>query len=212
MFSRDVKRYLLVGLLAICFVSSSKADVTIFSDNFNGYTLGTNSPTSVFGGNWTVSNGTVDVIGNPGFFDFLPGNGRYIDLDGSTEDAGDFSSLALNLIGGQTYRVSFDLAGSQRGDNNTVLVSFGSLSGPIALTSSIGFTNFFGLYTPTSNETVSLVFSHAGGDNVGLLLDNVLIQKLDSGNPVPEPASMISLLAGIATVSGAAYRRRFKKA
>ncbi len=37
--------------------------------------------------NWDVLDGFVDLIGN-GFFDLLPGNGLYVDLDGSTGDAG----------------------------------------------------------------------------------------------------------------------------
>jgi hypothetical protein len=62
----------------------------------------------------------VDLIGNPSFFDFLPGNGRYVDLDGSTGDAGKMTSIALSLAGGVLHKLSFDLAGSQRGDTNTV--------------------------------------------------------------------------------------------
>ena len=36
---------------------------------------------------FSVTNGTVDLIGN-GFFDFYPSQGRYVDLDGSTGNAG----------------------------------------------------------------------------------------------------------------------------
>ncbi len=72
---------------------------------------------------WTVSGGTVDLIGVGGA-DLIPGNGSYVDLDGSTS-SGLFSNN-VNLIGGTTYTFSFDLAGSQRGSAETVNVNFGS--------------------------------------------------------------------------------------
>jgi hypothetical protein len=38
---------------------------------------------------WTVAGGTVDLVGTPPFDDFLPASqGMYVDLDGSTHNAG----------------------------------------------------------------------------------------------------------------------------
>lgn len=94
-------------------------------DNFNGENGGVGVLN--YGGfaNWTVGSGTVDLIGN-GFFDFYPGNGLYVDLYGSTSDAGVLTSMALNL-GPGTYTLQFVLAGSTRGDTNSVNVSLGAL-------------------------------------------------------------------------------------
>lgn len=40
---------------------------------------------------WTVSpNGTVDIHGVGGMYDFIPGNGSYVDLDGTSLSSGLF--------------------------------------------------------------------------------------------------------------------------
>ena len=53
--------------------------------------------------NWTVYSGTVDLIGN-GSYDFLPGDGLYVDLDGSTSDAGVLTTKqSFNFTAGSQY-------------------------------------------------------------------------------------------------------------
>jgi hypothetical protein len=59
--------------------AGSVAASVLFHDDFESYTLG--AP-STLAPTWTVTDGSIDVIGN-GFFDFYPGNGKYIDLNGS---------------------------------------------------------------------------------------------------------------------------------
>ena len=113
-----MKRYaVLFTLMVACLIPRTSEAVPLFSDNFDSETLALNYAGFA---NWTVSDGTVDLIGNPAFFDLLPGNGRYVDLDGSTSNAGVMTSSALALTGGVTYDLTFSLAGSQRGDSNTV--------------------------------------------------------------------------------------------
>ena len=48
--------------------------VPLFNDTFDSEALGLNQALD----NWTVSDGTIDVIG-PGFFDLHPGNGNYLE-------------------------------------------------------------------------------------------------------------------------------------
>ena len=55
---------------------------------------------------WTVTDGTVDLHGAGGSYDVLPGNGSYVDLDGSSFASGLFSNN-VNLTGGTTYLLSF---------------------------------------------------------------------------------------------------------
>ena len=45
--------------------------------------------------NWSVS-GVVDLIGNS-YFDFLPGNGMYLDMDGSNYAAGTITTKVSSL-------------------------------------------------------------------------------------------------------------------
>ena len=69
--------------------------------------------------NWDVTGGDVDLIGN-GFFDFLPGNGLYVDLAGSNSTPGNIingrmvSNSPFTLTAGHSYRLSVMLAGNQR--------------------------------------------------------------------------------------------------
>lgn len=68
--------------------------------------------------NWDVIGGHVDLIG-PGLFDFLPENGLYVDLAGSTYPAYGrmVSKSPFSLSAGHVYRIMVDLAGNQRLDD-----------------------------------------------------------------------------------------------
>jgi len=169
--------------------SATAGAAPVFSDNFDSYPLTLNW---AGGGGWTVSNGTVDLIGNPGFFDFLPGNGRYVDLDGSTANPGLFSNT-VNLTGGVTYTLSFRLAGSQRGSAETVDVDFGTATATFNRNSADPFTTASVNFTPTTTGSYGFSFENSGGDNVGALLDNVEV----SASSVPEPGSYALMLVAI---------------
>lgn len=179
----------------VCAVSAN-ANTLVFADNFNSNTLGLNKvPTG-----WTVTNGTVDIIGT-GFYDLQPGHGAYIDLDGSTSNAG-ILSTSLSLTAGVTYTAAFSLAGNQRNaSTESVTVAFGDTSFVYAMPSSQAFTTYSLAFTPSASGSFALSFSNAGGDNVGALLDNVSVTA------VPEPQSLALLLAGV-VVTGAVARRR----
>ena len=191
----------LAAATALVLASTASQAVTIFSDNFNADALGLNQTT--FLGGWTVSDGTVDLIGT-GFFDFVPANIRYVDLDGSTSNPGVFSK-ALSLTGGQTYTAFFDLAGSHRGSTETVHVTFGSTS-MYTLASGDGFGTRSITFTPGASGTFSLSFENMGADNVGVLLDNVVIDHVTTA--VPEPETYALMLAGLGLVGFMARRRK----
>lgn len=187
-------------LLLSCGAAAAPAQV-IFSDNFDANAVALNAVPS----GWTVTSGTVDIIGT-GFFDLVPGNGIYIDLDGSTSDAG-VLSRSLSLTGGTAYTATFVLAGSRRGDSNTVAASFGSSASSIVLASADGPTTYTLLFTPAASGSFALSFANQGGDNLGALLLSASVQGGGVTPAIPEPQTYALMLAGLAAV-GAAVRRR----
>src|SRR5882757_446713 len=97
----------------------------VLTEDFNSVSQGVNSIN--IGPNFTVTNGAVDVIGT-GFFDFYPGNGNYVDLDGSMLMLGTIGSASF---GPGTYHLTFDL-GSYTYNNayitENIQVSLGGFS------------------------------------------------------------------------------------
>jgi hypothetical protein len=156
--------------------------------------------------NWTVSNGTVDLIGN-GFFDFYPGNGLYVDLDGSTNQPGLFSSKTTFAPG--TYVVSFNLGDSYYNNPdynyppNTVTIQMGMGDFNVDITRNSSNNLDLFTYNVTTSQAGPLTFQNDGNDNVGAILDNVTVSA------VPEPISL--LLFGLGLVGLAGVRRKFKK-
>ncbi|MBL8487241.1 MAG: DUF642 domain-containing protein [Rhodocyclaceae bacterium] len=190
------KKLIAAAILALS--GAAQADVTVFTDNFDSNGLGLNATPS----GWSVSSGTVDIIGNSGFFDFIPGSGRYIDLDGSTSNAGVLSRDFL-MTAGTHYTVSFDLAGNHRnGAAESVAVNFGGASANYSLSQNAGWTTFSLVFTPSVTKSYTLSFENSGGDNIGMLLDNVSVHA------VPEPETYAMMLAGLGLMGAIARRRR----
>lgn len=176
----------------------------LFFDDFTqeGYGLNTSLD------NWTIADGFVDVVGDPLFFEGLctdgPSPDKCVDLDGSQGNAGRIESIGI-LLGPGTYAFSYWLKGNSRilnEDTVRVIVETGVTGGVSHTLAGDApwqqFTQFFTLAAP---QTVNLVFDHSGGDNVGILLDNVSLTQ------VPEPATLS--LVGLGLVA-AGLRRRMR--
>jgi hypothetical protein len=188
----------LCGVLVFGLVGQSHATV-IFSDNFNTENGGIGQLNYNAFANWSASNGTVDLIGNPGFFDFFSSNGLYVDLDGTSFQAGTFTSIGIPVTRGN-YILSFLLAGSQRGDVNTVQVnvSGGLASSSYTLASNVPLTLETMSFTVLAPTTINLSFHNEGSsNNIGLILDNVSLDRVSTA--VPDSGSTTVLL-GIAII------------
>lgn len=176
----------------------------VLQENFNGET-----PDEL---NWTGNSnflptsppGTVDLIGVGGAFDFLPGNGGYLDLDGSSgtgnNPAGEITSVASFAAG--TYTLTFDLAGNRRNaPDQTTRISLGNFSTDISLGSSAGFTPYSFTFTTTGGN---LIFTELGPSNQqGNLLDDVVLTA------VPEPSTWAMMILGFLGLGFMGYRRKF---
>ena len=184
--------------------TSAHAATVIYADDFDAY-----GPYSILnwqgGPDWTVSRGSVDLVQNVNRWgiDCLDNIGACIDLDGSTRNAGVFTRNDIFLSGG-SYQLSFWLSGNQRRHrSDSVFFNFGDFASQrINLRHDDPWQQF--TYNFVANQSFSdLSFAAAGRDNVGALLDRVVLSA------VPEPATWLMMIMGFGLV-GAASRRRKK--
>lgn len=198
-----MKKILAIAALAVL-PCLSQAQV-IFSDDFNSNTgLGLNNTPA----GWSITSGTVDVVGGSGGFGALCASGGMvcIDLDGSTNDAG-VLSRSFAAIAGTTYTATYDLAGNQRGAAaDGLLVNFGTASQNLILASGAAWETYSLSFTATTSANYILSFANAGGDNIGIVLDNVSVSA------VPEPETYAMMLAGLGLMGAVVRRRKAKQA
>jgi hypothetical protein len=176
------------AFLATGLCNSSRADLV---DNFNGENGGVGLLNYTTFANWSVTQGSVDLIGN-GFFDFYPGNGLFVDLNGSTGVSGTLTSKATFTPG--TYTLSFDVGNNpSNASPDTMTVSLGSFSHTFTETGTVSLQHFSTQVTLTSPSALVFATPASDNDDIGVVIDNV---SLISVAAAPEPSTLMTVALG----------------
>lgn len=200
----------LSGFLVAMFVGLPVAfgGTVLLSDNFDTENGGVTTINHDSFANWVVSDGSVDLIG-PGLADVYPGNGLYLDLDGTTNDAGVLTSAeTFSLLPGE-YELRFDLGDVSfslgQGGPNNMTVSLGNLYTETFETSDAMIDSLVPIVRTidvTDPADAQLAFDHSGGDNFGIVIDNVSLTL------IPEPATgLMAMLLFAACPLGRSHKR-----
>jgi len=193
--------------LSVALPSTAGAGV-ILSDNFNAAPLQLNwAGDAVFdslGVNVSGQPISTDLIGSSNFFDFLPGHGRYVDLDGSTGNNHNPAGILSSKVsfGPGDYTLSFLLAGNQRGQTPRYTDVFLGTDLIVSLipAANAPFTLF--TYNVSSVSGGKLIFSQRGPSNQqGNLLDDVTLS-------VPEPTTLAMVAFTLLSMFGFGWMRR----
>jgi len=168
-------------------LAASAHAAVVFEDNFDTENGGNGQFDYTTLRNWTITDGSIDLFGN-GFFDFAPGNGLYLDMDGITDNAGRIESDPIPVQRGR-YRLTFDILGQNTvggfEDNRMTVEVGGAILGDVDI-SDTG-RNAYRVFLEPGDT--SIAFDHDGGDLRGLLLDNVRFEL------IPAPAAALALFA-----------------
>lgn len=231
-----MKRLVLAGLAVALSVSPAAAQV-LLNDNFNNVNGGNSALNYAGFPNWTVT-GNVDYLNNYPGLSCVGVPSGCVDLDGSGGPGYMRTVSSFSFNAGQTMRISFDLSGNQRNsadDQWSLALLFGGAptisysgsggfagnnGGPFANLSSVTFFRSISAGTPYANYTMDFLASTSGSvqyeigtssaDNIGPLLDNVLIERFDAQTVVPEPSTWAMLAFGMGAM-GVVARRRARK-
>lgn len=192
------KRVLIGGIGAVMALSFTASANLVVDGGFEmgavsgGYQ--TYSAVSTMGG-WTVSAGSVDLIGSY----WVGDPGQSVDMAGLWQN-GTIWQTILNTIPGAWYHLTFDMSGNP--DNNhqpqpkEVLVAFGNTTQTFSFSSTVnthqnmGWQPRAGDFQANSTSTLLQFTDVSGGVEsgtaFGAAIDNVVLV------PVPEPATTIA--------------------
>jgi hypothetical protein len=196
------------GISVIVQIANPASAVSLIDENFNSVSQNLNSTVST--PNFNIIQGNIDVIGSipSPSYDFYPGNGNYIDLNGNT--SGKIASNIFNFTTGDLVNLSFNYGAN--GLDKSASFSLGSLFTPISITASENiirpqpldiFNNTFRTYTGSfvvaSDFSDALTFTSGNTGFGGIILDNIVLSTTSTS--VPEPSAIPGLLLFVSTVA-----------
>lgn len=230
-----MKRLCLLGLAAMLVAHSATAQI-LLQDNFNTENGGNSSLNYAGFANWTAI-GQVDLVKSGDFgISCAGGVGACVDLDGTSGPGTLRSVQNFAFSAGDLMRITFDISGSQRvgsadqfqlGFNfggNLQLSSYLGLGGFSAVTSgpttlsafaaavsingAAPFVSWGFQFTAAQAGNVRYELGTSSADNIGPILDNILVERVTSRSVVPEPSTWAMLGLGLSALGVAARRRR----
>jgi hypothetical protein len=172
----------LLGAVSGAWGCSTPADPrgeVVFHDDFNQENALVSRANYAGLRQWEVVSGSIDLNGSYPF-DLLPsGHGMYIDLDGATFHAATIRTRRALVLEPGDYTLSFMLAGPQRvSAPNTVHLSLGPLFAETFTVRAFDpARTVVRRFRVERRATVRIQFAHDGGDNFGLLVDDVELRR-----------------------------------
>jgi hypothetical protein len=149
----------------------------LFSDNFDSENNGAGIFNWTSFANWNVLGGCVDLHGN-GLFDVQPGNGLYVDLDGSCAAGGSIETKQSFTLAPGNYIFEFFLSGNQRiSGSDTVNVTMGSFQEQFVLQQKDRFELRTRNISVPTQTAVKIRFENLGADGRGGLVDLVRLRR-----------------------------------
>lgn len=210
-----MKRRLLAMFAVASIGLSASANAAVFqngsfevgADPGSFTTLGAGS-TTIAG--WTVGAGGIDYIGT--YWQAADGN-RSLDLNGNFPGS---ISQTFDVVSGQTYKVTFYLAGNTDGGPDIKTLTTTSTDATILFSSfntagrshpDMGWTPISFEFTASGlTETLTFLSTTVDGNAFGPALDNVTVAA------VPEPSTWAMMILGFLGVGFLAYRRKDESA
>lgn len=177
---------LLLALVGCAFTRSPTPEIVapevLLREDFNGENDGRYQLNYTAFANWEVVEGSVDLVGTAPFDDFLPkSQGMYVDLDGTTQRGGTLRTRTLFAFAPGTYRLTLKMSGTPRPNQpaNTVTLSVGDLfRQTVTLESYAPLRTYSRTFRVRAPAEARLTFSHAGGDDHGIFIDDIVLERL----------------------------------
>lgn len=156
-------------------------ETVLFVDDFDSENGGEGESDWTSFQHFNVLDGCVDLHGN-GYYDVQPGNGLYVDMDGSCWEAGTIETKeAFEFLPDEEYLIEVWLAGNNReSDPDTMDVTLGSVySEQFRFNADEEFELYTRELSVSEPTEARLKFDHYGGDKQGILIDLIRIRRVE---------------------------------